>query len=197
MEEKGLFFPGQLELRFLMESNHIGRGMERSHKAMVSCCRWAALNSETGGWKATGRAESYTEDSKVQLNTWSTNHDLFNPINAWNHIRARYFSMASKKSNTLREENTGMIYAGSPLEDNQFIIAETAASRNHLNLLNGFGLTAEWLGSATWKRPHSTLTEVYHPNKHRLIAALESTSKFCYFSRVMSWKKFKLSTAKT
>lgn len=51
--------------------------------------------------------------------------------------------MASKKSNTLREENTGMIYAGSPLEDNQFIIAETAASRNHLNLLNGFGLAAE------------------------------------------------------
>lgn len=156
MEEKGPFLPGQLELRFLMESNRSGRGLERSHKAMVSCCRWAALNSER--WKATSRAESHTEDSEVQLNTWNTNQDLFNSINAWNHIRTRNFSMVSNKSNTVREENTGMICAGSPLEENQFITAEAAASRNHLNLLNGFGLAAEWFGSATWKRAHSTLT---------------------------------------
>lgn len=155
---KRTFLPGQLELRFLMASHRIGRGLERSHKATVSCCRRAALDSETVGWKVTSRAGSHIEDSKVQLNTWSTNHDLFNAINAWNHIRTRNFSMVSKKSNTLREENTGMICAGSPSEENQFITAETAASRNHLNLLNGFGLAAEWFGSATWKRPHSTLT---------------------------------------
>ena len=51
--------------------------------------------------------------------------------------------MALNKNNPLRKENIGMTRAGSPLEKKQPITVEAAASKNHLNLLNSFGLAAE------------------------------------------------------
>lgn len=170
-----------------------GRGKRLCHEA--ACARWARRESRRAGQKATGRAESDLGDSVIELNTSDTNHDQFNPINAWNNFWTSQFSTALNKTNTLTQENPGMTRAGSPLE--------TKAACYSWEVI-GICLTASvvLLSGLVWQfvrgpTPPLLLWKVYQRTKQRLSAVLESTGKFCYFSSAVSWKKFKLSAAKT
>lgn len=93
--------------------------------------------------------------------------------------------------NTLMQENPRMTHAGSSLE-------KKAAHCSALCLTASIVLLSDlaWL-YVRGPAPPLLLWKVYQPNKQRLITALESMDKFCYFSSAVSWKKFKLSTAKT
>lgn len=161
----------------------------------AACAQWARLQSRRTGRKATGRAESDLDDSMIQLNTSDTNHDQFNHIYAWNYFWTSHFSTALNNTNTLTQENPGMTHSGSSLE--------TKAACYSWEVI-GICLTASvvLLSGLAWQflrgpTPPLLLRKVYQRTKQRLSAVLESTGKFCYFSSAVSWKKFKLSAAKT